>query len=52
MKCDVVTFDDDTSLYLGLGALNVNVSIGFGLSANAEIVSFYFGAKLNEYASR
>ena len=40
MKCDVVTFDDDTSLYLGLG-----------LSANIEIVSFYFGAKLNEYIS-
>ena len=51
MKCDVVTFDDDTSLYLGLGAINANASIGLGLSANVEIVSFYFGAKLNEYVS-
>jgi len=40
MKADVVTFDDDTSLYLGLG-----------ISANVEIVSFYFGAKLNDSVS-
>ena len=48
MKCDVVTFDDDTSLYLGLGAINANASLGLGLSANVEIISFYFGAKINE----
>ena len=51
MKADVVTFDDDTSLYLGLGALNANASLGLGISANVEIVSFYFGAKLNDYVS-
>ena len=51
MKCDVVTFDDDTSLYLGLGALNANASLGLGLSGSVEIVSFYFGAKLNDYVS-
>ena len=51
MKCDVVTFDDDTSLYLGLGAFNANASLGLGLSANVEIISYYFGAELNEYVS-
>ena len=51
MKADVVTFDDDTSLYLGLGALNANASLGLGLSGSVEIVSFYFGAKLNDYVS-
>ena len=51
MKCDVVTLDDDTSLYLGLGAFNVNASLGLGLSANVEIASLYFGAKLNEDVS-
>ena len=51
MKSDVVTFDDDTSLYIGLGAFNANASLGLGLSANVEIVSFYFGAKLNDYVS-
>ena len=48
MKVDVVTFDDDTSLYLGLGVLNANVSLGAGFSGSVEIVSFYFGAKLND----
>ena len=38
-------------MYLGLGAINANASPGLGLSANVEIVSFYFGAKLNEYIS-
>ena len=51
MKDDVVTFDDDTALYLGLGALNANASLGLGISANVEIVSFYFGAKLDDYVS-
>ena len=33
MKRDVVTFDE-ASLYLGLGALNDNASLGLGLSGN------------------
>ena len=44
MKCDIVTFAEGTSLYLGVGALNANASLGLGLSGNVEIVSFYFGA--------
>ena len=48
MKADVVTFADDTSLYLGLGAVNANASLGVGLSGSAEIVSVYFGAKIND----
>ena len=51
MKCDVVTFDEDTALYLGVGALNANASLGLGFSGSVEIVSFYFGAKLNDYVS-
>ena len=51
MKCDVVTFDEDTALYLGLGALNANASFGLGLSGSVEIVSFYFGAKLSDSVS-
>ena len=50
MKCDVVRFDE-ASLYLGLGALNANASIGLGLSGNVEIISFYFGVKVNDYLS-
>ena len=48
MKADVVTFVDDTSLYIGLGAVNANASLGLGLSGSAEIVSVYFGAKIND----
>lgn len=50
MKCDVVTFDE-ASLYLGLGALNANASLGLELSGNVEIISFYFGVKMNDYLS-
>ena len=46
MKYDVVTFDEDTALYLGVGALNANASLGLGFSGNIEIISFYFGAKI------
>lgn len=51
MKCDVVKFDEDTSLYLGVGAINANASLGLGISGGIEIVSFYFGAKINDYVS-
>lgn len=41
-------YDIDTVLYLGVGASNANASLGLGFSESKEIVSFYFGAKIND----
>ena len=48
MKCDVITFKDDSSIYLGLGALNANGSLGLGFSGSIEVISLYFGYKVND----
>ena len=51
MTGDVIAFDEDTAIYLGIGAWNANASLGLGFSGTVEIVSLSFGIRFNDYIS-